>query len=513
MDYLHYWFGHYNGGGLNLSDINHLKRVELIENQIKSFNTRTAALSNSAGTDEFGQMIDFLTNQGNNSANKKAIFEGQDSSNVTIGGMNVASIASMGIGNIEKAITQNAEELSYALFEFQYSLTNAIEDAYSQLNSDVAFSEFQGRIVQEYAQNKRVSGSNIGKSILQDFLKVNGFKGLISSGSTSLESYLQRLALLAYAIPSYGGESYGYSTGTRSGIANNVPQFFKIIASKTSGLLSFVKRETGELAVMKAQDDLIKDFTKKIQDVNTSIRKMKPLSKGKEGWLSGSISVESDFDNLPSDKTKSNVRYSKGDVAVTVNSSNVSVTYGINVKDFKVNKGAKYQNINLSRSIPFLQAYANVFGGYSNSLDFLYQLAAGHGDGVEGYSDGVLNLYWNELVDTVVKGSFLDAIAGMPSDNVIYLTLNGKIFNIGDVAQRILNSEMGMSSGMSLSYSASGLDKSNTTDVINKWIGPNNRSAYHGRERSRVALPQVQSYLNRARINLDLKVLTALMIV
>ena len=236
MDYLHYWFGHYNGGGLSLSDINHLKRVELIENQIKSFNARTAALSNSAGTDEFGQMIDFLTNQGNNSANKKAIFEGQDSSNVTIGGMNVASIASMGIGNIEKAITQNAEELSYTLFEFQYSLTNAIEDAYSQLNSDVAFSEFQSRIVQEYAQNKRVSGSNIGKSVLQDFLKVNGFKGLISSGSTSLESYLQRLALLAYAIPSYGGESYGYSTGTRSGIANNVPQFFKTIASKASGL-------------------------------------------------------------------------------------------------------------------------------------------------------------------------------------------------------------------------------------------------------------------------------------
>lgn len=511
MDYLHYWFTHYDGGGksLDVTEINRLKRVELIERQIKALGQRNAALSNSAGTDEFGQMIDYLTNK---QGDMKSIYEGTasgSSADVTIAGTSISSLGSMGIANVSQRISESAEELSYLLFEFQYTLTEALESAYKQLNSDVPFTEFQNRLVQVYAENKQLPASEVGKSIIQDFLKTNGFKGLPKT-NTSLEAYLQRLALLAYAIPSYGGESYAFSTGTRSGTTNSVPEFFKIIASKTTGTLNFVRKEAGELAVMKAEADVLADFTKQMQDVNTQIRQSsRKMVSGNGGWLSADVTVKSDFDNMSIDKSKSNLRLSRGDVEVTVNNSKVSVTYGINVKDQNINKGAKYQNINLVNNTSFVNAYRKVFSGYGNSMDFLYQLAAGHEGGE--YSDSILSLYWNEMIDTVVKGSMLDALAGLPQENVVYLSVNGQLFSIADIAQRVLNSEVGggLTGGADLSYSTLGLNRENAV-AVNRWVGSPTKNTVYALQRSETVLPQIQAYLNRAKITIDLKLLTTL---
>lgn len=512
MDYLHYWFTHYDGGGksLDVTEINRLKRVELIERQISALNQRNAAITNGAGTDEFGKMIDYLTTQ---QGNMKSIYEGTasgSSADVTIAGTSISSLGSMGLSNISSKIAASAEELSYLLFEFQYTLTDVLESAYKQLNSDIPFTEFQNRLVQAYAENKQLPTSEVGKSIIQDFLKTNGLKGLPKT-STSLEAYLQRLALLAYAIPSYGGESYNFSTGSRSGTVSSVPEFFKIIASKTSGTLNFVRKEAGELAVMKAEADVVADFVKQLQDVNTQIHQTsrKMVSNNGNGWLSADVTVKSNFDNVSTDKSKSNMRLSRGDVEVNVNNSTVSVTYGINVKDQNINRQSKYQNINLVRNMPFVNAYRTVFSGYGNNMDFLYQLAAGHEGGE--YSDSVLSLYWNEMIDTVVKGSMLDALAGLPQENVIYLSLNGQMFSIADIAQRILNSEVGgnLAGGADLSYSTLGLNRENSV-AVNRWIGSPTKNTVYALQRSEAVLPQIQAYLNRAKITIDLKLLTTL---
>lgn len=513
MDYLHYWFTHYDGGGksLDVTEINRLKRVELIERQISALNQRNAAITNSAGTDEFGKMIDYLT--GSDRAGIQQVFGGRAFSSfvdVTIGGTSIFSLGSMGLGNVAQKIHESAGGLSSLLFEFQYTLTEALESAYKQLNSDVPFTEFQNRIVQEYARTKKIPQSKVGQSIIQDFLKTNGFKGLPKT-STALEAYLQRLALLAYAIPSYGGESYSYSTGTKSGTVDSIPQFFKIIASKLTGTFNFVRKEAGELAMMKAEADVVADFAKQLQDVNTQIRQTsrKMVSNNGNGWLSADVTVKSDFDNVSTDKSKSNMRLSRGDVEINVNNSTVSVTYGINVKDQNINRQSKYQNINLVRNMPFVNAYRTVFSGYGNNMDFLYQLAAGHEGGE--YSDSTLSLYWNEMIDTVVKGSMLDALAGLPQENVIYLSLNGQMFSIADIAQRILNSEVGgnLTGGADLTYSTFGLNRENAV-ATNRWVGSPTKNTIYALQRSEAVLPQIQAYLNRAKITIDLKLLTTL---
>ena len=512
MDYLHYWFTHYDGGGksMDLTEINRLKRVELIERQIKALGERNAAMTQDAGTDEFGKMIDYLT--GSDRAGMQQVFEGTasgSSADVTIGGTSISSLGSMGLGNVAQKINESAEELSYLLFEFQYTLTEALESAYKQLNSDAPFSEFQNRLVQEYARTKKIPQSKVGQSIIQDFLKTNGFKGLPKT-STALEAYLQRLALLAYAIPSYGGESYSYSTGTRSGTTDSIPQFFKIIASKTTGTLNFVRKEAGELAMMKAEADVLADFAKQVQDINTQIRQTgRKMVSSEGGWLSADVTVKSDFDNMSTDKSASNMRLSRGDVEVTVDNSKVSVTYGINVKDQNINRGAKYQNITLVNNTSFVNAYRKVFSGYGNSLDLLYQLAAGHEGGE--YSEAILSLYWNEMIDTVVKGGMLDALAGMPQENVIYLSVNGQLFSIADIAQRVLNSEVGgnLAGGADLSYSTLGLNRENAV-ATNRWVGSPTKNTVYALQRSEAVLPQIQAYLNRAKITIDLKLLTTL---
>lgn len=509
MDYLHYYFGNYlRDNPEDLSYISRGKRVELIQRQVSLLKARNKAIQDMESTNEFGNLLDMFSGEAARSTMEE-VYMGLSHSAPQIQGVEISSIANMSVENISKKIVADANNLSDIIIDFYNSLLSRLEGAYKLLNSSEAFDAFQERIIQEYCNNNHIPESNAAAQILQDFLSSEGLKSV--KGSSALETYIQRLSLMAYSLASFEGGPVSYGT-TRggTGTASTLPEFFKIISQKTTGLWNNVIGRVGEMASAAGYEQVVAKAAKEFNKLDFEIDSLAGFDEVTgNSWLECSINKTGQL-HLPEETTV--FQTSTKDVNIRVTNGLVHADYGVTVKDYKMKKNAKYQTIRLGSSLSFLDAYNKVYG----KNDLVYSLAAGHGtdsranDSALLLSDASLDKYWNDLVAITVAGSVLDTLAGTPQENTVVLSVNGQLFSIEEVMEQVAQSVLGEDSAMSATGSLLGLKRSELLED-NRWYKPDWRNYASSKRRSADVLPGVVSTLNAARLNINLKILSTLL--
>lgn len=509
MDYLHYYFSNYiNENPEDLSYISRGKRVELIQRQMQLLAAhRKTYLQNSETVNEFGQALDMLTGK-ESREQMRQIYEGAAHQMPQINGINISSIANMSVANIEKRLNLESGDIIDTVIDFYNSLTSVLDNIFSIVNSDGAFGAFQEQVLLRYCQDNEVPESDAASTILQEVMSSEGLKSV--KGGSDIDTYLQRLTLLAYSLASYEGQSMSYGTTRgKGGVIESAPEFFKVISQKTTGLLNNIIGRMGELAAARAQEVGLSKLDQAFADLQTYVDKSfgQVESRGNT-WLEHSVSQTGE---LIVPEKPSVIQTNTADVQVTLTDTKASISYGINVKDYKLDKKAKYQRIRIGTNLSFLEAYNKVYG----KNDLVYSLGASH-EGVSNpdapiYSETMITQLWQDLIATTVAGSVLDTLAGLPTENTLFLSINGQLFTIEEVLEKIQRSVLGEDSAMLATGTLlSDLKRENMLS-INEWKTPSWRSKKAGWERSDEVLPTIVSNLNAARLNINLKMLSTLL--
>lgn len=509
MDYLHYYFSNYiKENQQDLSYINRGKRVELILRQMDLFGAKVNQFYNSAATNELGEVMDILSGEGHAAA-LEDVYVGASHTSPQINGVDISSIANMKVENIAQKLQTDANDLTTLINDFYNSLTQKLDEVYQILGKGEAYDTFAANILTEYCNDNEIPKSQAGQVILRQFLSSEGLSSV--KGRTNLETYIKRLSLLASSLPSYtGGEiAYGTTRGKEK-VAQSLPEFFKIVAQKTNGLFSNITGRIGEMAFAKAEEEVSCEIQEKLHDVNISIDNAMGLGSSQgNSWLDCDVNVDGAFE-IPDQPTV--LQTNTGDVQVTVTKGQVSASYGVNVKDYKFDSRAKFQKIRIGTNLSFLDAYHKVYG----NDNFLYAVASGQAgvtdENADIYSESMITALWQDLIATTVAGSVLDTLAGMPQEDNLFLSVNGRIFTLIDVIQQVGQSIMGAESDMLVSGTVMGISQKNRLTEKNIWSGPKGiRSSFYAEQRSDTAGPAVANALSTAKLNINLKMLSALL--
>ena len=509
MDYLHYYFSNYiKENQQDLSYINRGKRVELILRQMELFGAKVNQFYSEAATNEMGEVMDILSGEAHAKALEE-VYVGASHTSPQINGVDISSVANMSVDNIAKKLQTDATELTTLINSFYNSLTQKLDEVYQILGKGEVYDTFAANVLAEYCNDNEIPQSRAGQEILRQFLSSEGLSSV--KGRTNLETYIKRLSLLASSLPSYSGEEIGYGT-TRGGegIATSLPEFFKIVAQKTNGLFSNITGRIGEMAFAKAEEEVSCEIQEKLHDVDISIDNAMGLvaSRG-NSWLDCDVSVDGAFET-PDKPTV--LQTNTGDVQVTVTKGKVSASYGVNVKDYKFDSHVKFQKIRIGTSLSFLDAYHKVYG----NDNFLYAVASGQAgvtdENADIYSESMITALWQDLIATTVAGSVLDTLAGMPQEDNLFLSVNGRIFTLIDVIQQIGQSIMGTESDMLVSGTVIGISQKKRLTEKNEWIGTKYiRNTLLSEKRSDTVGPAVANALSTAKLNINLKMLSALL--
>lgn len=518
--YLHYYFSN-NKSSFSSADYDSAKRKSLLEQQSKIYSSHVQNLiSNSyKDSEEVGKILDLLINDSTRNNQRKDIYDNVDTSSLTPSSFTVDGISVGSLGASMKYIETEAEKILNQTDHFQIELNKVLDQAYNSLGTGSGFEEYKESIVKEYIQKKGLSSSDkssIATSIINDFLSHDGLKIMQNKGQGTMRTSLNSLTLLAYALPIYefsGGVSYSTGRSKTSVTLNTLPEFFKAIASKTSGHFNNVKGGGAELTAVAAELALHEKIADAVQNTDLSVKTSgddyisgEYFNINKKVYKTGNQLDEEDIKNL-------SFHRSKGDVTVSVSANGVSISYGISVKEYtKPNTASADPTVNLVSKTNFLAAANRILGG--NGIAYMYNLAGGHGDGNRrtGGSTGLkwtnaqLDNEWEELKKTVIIGNFLNFIAGLPSENVIYLVANRKIYFIEDIVNAVVENESLLSGRVNIV-------KRETMMRSNKWINGQageNRNALDANTRSNAAISSINAYLQKATITLDVTLLSSM---
>lgn len=215
---------------------------------------------------------------------------------------------------------------------------------------------------------------------------------------------------------------------------------------------------------------------------------------------------------------------SKGDVMVTVSDGRVAISYSVSVKDYKVrgidDAGNSIVDVNIVSSKPFLDAATQVLELGSGGMTYLLHVASSHGSGnvsskdiaagkVQGdrYTDSEISKKWEELKRAVIVGNFLNFLTGLEIENTLFLVVNGRLLDAVDIVDNVAANPSALTAQQK-NLSRSAMVK------LNKWVASDDKrggrySAKKAVERSNAATPAVISYLNNAKLNINLKLLLA----
>ena len=398
----------------------------------------------------------------------------------------------MKVENIAQKLQTDVNELTTLINDFYNSLTQKLDEVYQILGKGEAYDTFAANVLAEYCNDNEIPKSQAGQVILRQFLSSEGLSSV--KGRTNLETYIKRLSLLASSLPSYtGGDiAYGTTRGTEK-VAQSLPEFFKIVAQKTNGLFSNITGRIGEMAFAKAEEEVSCEIQEKLHDVNISIDNAMGLGSSQgNSWLDCDVNVDGAFE-VPEQPTV--LQTNTGDVQVTVTKGRVSASYGVNVKDYKFDSHAKFQKIRIGTSLSFLDAYHKVYG----NDNFLYAVASGQAgvtdENADIYSESMITAIWQDLIE----------------DN-LFLSVNGRIFTLMDVIQQVGQSIMGAESDMLVSGTVIGISQKKRLTEKNKWKGIEGiRSSLLAEQRSDTAGPAIANALSTAKLNINLKMLSALL--
>lgn len=542
MDYLHYYLIHSHDTMSFVHAIELGKRQELIDRQIETLKLRDSYIASSAkGIEGIGQIWDELTGDTNI---LKSSFEDNPPQTLTLslGGHTLGNLGYSKHGAAELAadIGKDVEKLQEMTTEFSSALLKTLDEVYAEVSSDGNFEQFRREIIEEYRKNKGLrSSSNIQEQILKDFLSsdgivaLNNYKGNGKYGST-LNS-LAKLTLLAEALPEYAGQhwSYGYnSTKKESHHIGKLSTFFQVIGRKMGSLVNNVNGLLGEVTNAYGMAVATQKVNEKLADAGLTDSTNGKNSNGVTFTteIVGSKTVKGSgfldwycnpiYDkNLQYDIRLQSYHVSKADTQITIDKDGASITFGATVKNYREPMNAKKtRHFNIQSNTPFLAAFLNVYPGQE---DYLYQFAGGHA--YDESNEESLNKAWRDMVSIVVAGNALNALAGLPKENVMYFVAGKNVWTISEIMQNIQEtySEAGSgratNKGMSVSIGRGGdiyATRKKTTLKINEWVGSENRddpSETLAKKRSSDAAVKIAQHLYMKKITFQLNVLSSFM--
>lgn len=540
MDYLHYYLIHSPETMSFVHAIELGKRQELIDRQIETLKLRDSYIASSAqGIEEIGQIWDELTGETNI---LKSSFEDNPPQTLTLslGGHTLSNLSKHGAAELAAEIGKDVDKLQEMTTEFSSALLRTLDEVYTEVSSDGNFEQFRREIIEEYRKNKGLkSTSNIQEQILKDFLSsdgivaLNGYKGNGKYGST-LNS-LAKLTLLAEALPEYAGQhwSYGYnSTKNESHHIGKLSTFFQIIGRKMGSLVNNVNGLLGEVTNAYGMEVATQKVNEKLSDAGLTDSRNGNNSNGVTFTqeIVGSKTVKGSgfldwycnpiYDrNLQYDIRLQSYHVSKADTQITITKDGASITFGATVKNYREPKNTnKTRHFNIQSNTPFLAAFLNVYPGQE---DYLYQFAGGHA--YDESNEESLNKAWRDMVSIVVAGNALNALAGLPKENVMYFVAGKNVWTISEIMKNIqetyseADSGRATNKGMSVSISRGGdiyAARQKVTLELNKWKGSENRddpSKTLGRERSSEAAGKIAQHLYMKKISFQLNVLSSFM--
>lgn len=540
--YLHYWFANYaqkngvtlgqeNGKATDLySSFNASKNKAAYfgKNGIlnKEFSQRKSNfILGSSSAKEMEELIDFLSNPDTELAKIRG--------EVYQGGL-VENWSPTSLTKTFSDPNRLASDISIFLQELQ----QRIADMADRLNLDL--DALKSQIIQEYAETKglRVGSKNFSKSVIQDFITHNGIKKLnlkTSPGteSATLNSCVRSIILLASALPDYGESgrmslgSMKYSTSTDSGISGSGNATLGIIAGKLSGLWNNVVGRGGEIAWKKAEEVGLKELSEETKLIEKEI----PTNyRGKNLSYSVRVSGEDVVSNLQ-DKTLKSV--SKPDVIISITDNNVTIEYGVSVKQYKFNSKSNSKSISIVHGTSFLEALKRYMPS-GKDFGYVMNLAGGHpGQGgskkkAGDYTTALLNTAWNNLVESVVIRNMLDFLVGVVNTGAttLYIVVNGRIFKIEEILDNLLTSDNGFSARVyqetirkNGTKGSKGLTRASLMKM-NKWIWSsgnkqkgaqrvNDRRTDLGKERSEQAYSAIYERLAEQKLQVSLNSIIA----
>lgn len=535
-NYVFYYFQNYltfgeHTPGYNFANMTQQVRLGVLQKQIANVKARTHFLIENSG--EAGKSLEELLNS------EQVV--GQ-----VMSAMNTLTVNVTPNQIIDKNLTMSsaarinalAEELANDMSFFLTSLNNMINEMYQMLSSPQTLEAYSEVVIAQYAQSHRTNGP-IGQQILNSFL-TDGLKEFNQSkgnATAQLESDIKKCILLVEALPEFSDYiTSGQGNFTTNSDTSFAGQFFRTVFRKIGGLKAHAQGMMGEIATaaglasasQKVLQDTHKIITTELVGTGTS---------RKGSWITADVRIKEDANQAATANNKDNIikkTANKKDVQVNIDVVNgngtvtSTVSFGANVKSYRVNPTKKFKTYTIHDSGSFANAYAIAFPQDSNFM-FLYNLGAGHTAQrrLGGMTGSGLDAQWSQMIRTVAVSNLATALAGGITENTLFLVLSGRVFLISDVLESILSfievgepgyNESNSSFGYGVQINGISREKMLATS---RWIAS---SGKQGRakiadqnmtlamRRSEQALPQLQSLVDSAKITISLRTLTSVIL-
>lgn len=556
-NYVFYYFQNFLTYGTDtatyytLANITRFERARLLQEQINAIKARTQFLISSNG--EAGMALEELLDR---ELIENNFVLGMDSLSVNVTENQVLN-KDLTLSSTER-INALADSLAQDISVFMNSLNNMIEEMWSYLTKTTTLDAYREMVIAQYAKNHSVNG-DIAQQVLRGFL-TDGLKELNPSSKsnpeTQLESDIQKCINLAMALPSYKDyvpvNTDTFPVKTNTSLAGS---FFRVLLRKLAGLKAHAQGNIGEIAAAAGLKSANAYALKQISDATAtamgikngknSVRsKVNYTGTGtsyKNSWLGVTSEMMRDPNLIEGGNDKNRKQShttNKKDVQVIIevidgNGTVVAnVDYGINVKNYSIKPSSKFTTYTIHDSGSFAAAYDRAFPEDKSHI-FINNLAAGHTAQrrLGGETAAGLDAQWTQLVRTVAVSNLATALAGGIKENTLFLVLNGRVFLIADVLEKILsyinsgepgykesNSEFGYG------YQISGISR-RKMQAASKWIvaSQNNknktgRSTIAGQsmtlaiKRSDAARPQLAQLMESAKITISLRTLTSVIL-
>ena len=514
--YVFYYFTNYekySTTGISISDISTLSQIGLIEKQLGRINAKKNTLLqrgiNEYG-DEFGKLMDEMAH-GNLAEYISPSYNTQMTQDLSV----KTNFGAGDISAIKSMIESTAQEAVGDVGFFIEQLNKLIENIYSELSNTKNLEEYRQTVIQNYINEKNIVASQFAASVIEDFLKIDGFKDLNGKSlltGDSLERSIQKLILLAESLPSWEtGIGKSFSTCSRHGIIKDGVQLFQIIGNKVAGLQNYMQSQVGQLGMLTGALTATKLFLESLNNIKI---------EGNYGGHSNSALMiqtavsEKKDPKLKSDYQNSRVQsaYKKSGAEITVSNDRVALTYGFNIKQSKsaAKSSSGFRTYTINDSVEFLPMYERLFNDDSNH-SFIKNLGGGHTGNTNDLSGANMDALWTQLIDTVAAANLLTSLSGNITSSTLFLVLNGKIFDIEEVLNRIMGSIMNQS-GYSMSYGATMNRQRSTFLRENTMINGPTYNWFYAKQRSEKANTSMEATLQRAKMTITLSTLSSLLL-
>ena len=359
-------------------------------------------------------------------------------------------------GISRQSVEQIANEIVSDVENFCAALERAMDEMAQKLNINLG--AYKKAVIDTYANGHTID-SKIAKQILNQVLHHEGFirldvdSGYNGSGKGVIEKCLQEMILLVEALPEYNSfEGQTWSTGSKkhSGGKTDAGTVFSVLVGKIQGLYNNVAGKASEVAVQAGALASHKKFLEEQDKILTPINRTTIAGKNLEctTTVTGDDMVDSKFNST--EKT-----VSKSDVMVTIKEDgSTKVQYGISVKQYKPKTDTGVSSIKIASGLKFKQLLEDyVLSNHGGGIDYnyVYNVAASRpGKGLRHTSASIsgpeLTMAWNEIVKAVTLASFVYALSGIAKENsannAILLVLNGKVFRMADIVERVTSDNL-----------------------------------------------------------------------